>query len=151
MRCLKFIKVINFHAVFDFDDESNMNGICAAHRNEERSILQDEEIFYDLSGSKLDLASKLGIPDDNKTVWIFCNGRKDIKPCKPCKKSEKWTQDYSAGIRDAVIFFSQKDIIPKGRALVIVLLFSNNFDGIIETIRELSIRFGWGANGYNCN
>ncbi|CAG2244125.1 SAMD9 [Mytilus edulis] len=49
MRCLKFIKVINFHAVFDFDDESNMNGICAAHRNEERSILQDEEIFYDLS------------------------------------------------------------------------------------------------------
>ncbi|CAG2244126.1 SAMD9 [Mytilus edulis] len=59
------------------------------------------------------------------------------------QKSEKWTQDYSAGIRDAVIFFSQKDIIPKGRALVIVLLFSNNFDGIIETIRELSIRFGW--------
>lgn len=143
MRCLKFIKVINFHAVFDFDDESNMNGICAAHRNEERSILQDEEIFYDLSGSKFELASKLGIPDDNKTVWIFCNGRKDIKPCKPCKKSEKWTQDYSAGIRDAVIFFSQKDIIPKGRALVIVLLFSNNFDGIIETIRELTIRFGW--------
>lgn len=143
IQCLKFIKVINFHAVFDFDDESNNDGLCAAHRNEERSILQDEEIFFDLAGSKLDLASKLGIPDENKTVWIFCNGRKDIKPCKPCKNPENWTIDYSAGIRDAVIFFSQKEIIPKGRALVIVLLFSNNFDGIIETIREMTIRFGW--------
>lgn len=142
-RWLKFIKLVDFHAVFDFDDESNYNGICSIHRNNENSILQDDEIFLEYSGNKLELATKLGMPHDMKTVWIFSNGRTDIIPGKPSYRGAAWTNTYSAGIRDAVIFYSQREIIPRGRALVIILLFSNNFDGLVETFREIDVRFGW--------
>ena len=69
--------------------------------------------------------------------------RSDIKPPKPHERGAKWTDAYSAGIRDAVIKISQKVITPEGRALVIILLFLNNFDGLIETFREITVRFGW--------
>lgn len=140
---LKFIKYFSFHAVFDFDNDSNCNGLCSVYRHPKTSIIQDEKIFEDFSGNKLDLATKLGIPFDMKTVWIFCNGRTDIHPIKPCENKYNWSKLYSAGIRDAVIFYSQNDVIPKGRAVVIVLLFSNNFDGLKETFREIAVRFGW--------
>jgi hypothetical protein len=119
LRCLKFIKNVDFHAVFDFDDDSNVDGLCSVYGKKEKIILQDNEIFQELSGKKLDLAANLGMPHDMKTIWIFSNDRSDIKPPKPHERRAKWTDAYSAGIRDAVIFFSQKDIIPNRRALVI--------------------------------
>lgn len=140
---LKFIKYFHFHAVFDFDNDSNRDGLCSAYRNPKTSIIQDEEIFEDFSGKKLDLATRLGMPHDMKTVWIFCNGRTDTDPIKLYANKSNWSKAYSAGIRDAVIFFSQNEIIPKGRAVVIVLLFSNDFNGLIETFREITVRFGW--------
>lgn len=143
LRCLKFIKIVDFHAVFDFDDDSNDDGLCSVYGKKEKIVLQDNEIFQEFSGRKLDLATKLEIPHSMKTIWIFSNGRSDIKLPKVHERRAKWTNKYSAGIRDAVIFFSQKDIIPNGRALVIILLFSNNFEGLIETFREITIRFGW--------
>ena len=142
IRSLKFIKHIKFHAVFDFDENSNVNGLCSMVRKEEETIILDEEIFQELSGRKIDLASKLEWP--MKTVWIFSNGRADIRPPKLHYNGSNWTNIYSAGIRDAVIFYSQKEIIPKGRALVIVLLLSTDFDGLVETFREIVVRFGWG-------
>lgn len=138
---LKFIKQIKFHAVFDFDENSNVNGLCSMARKEEESILLDEEIFQEFSGRKIDLRSKLEMP--MKTVWIFSNGRADIRPPKLHYNGSDWTNIYSAGIRDAVIFYGQKEIIPKGRALVIVLLLSTDFDGLAEAFREIVVRFGW--------
>jgi hypothetical protein len=142
-RWLKFIKLVDFHAVFDFDDESNYKGICSIYRNKENSLLKDDEIFLEYSGKKLELATELGMPHDMKTVWIFSNGRTDINQGKSSYRAAMWTHKYSAGIRDAVIFYSQREIIPRGRALVIILLFSNNFDGLVETFREIYVRFGW--------
>lgn len=142
-RCLKFITFLDVLAVFDFDDESNINGLCAAYGNKENSILQDEKMFHSYSGNILDLANKLGIPQYMKTVWIFSNGRSDIKPAKPCRRGSNWTNAYSAGIRDAVICYSQTKIIPNRRPLVIILLFSDNLDGIVETFKEIVVRFGW--------
>lgn len=142
-QSFKFIKHFNFHAVFDFDDMSNIDGISKFIRNQETSILLDEEIFQEYTGRKNDLAQKLSIPQNMKSAWIFSNGRADLKPSKLYMDGSEWTNVYSAGIRDAVIFYSQKDIIPKGRAVVIILLISSHFDGVIETFREIVVRFGW--------
>lgn len=143
IRSFKFIKHFTFHAVFDFDDCSNKDGLCSCLRNEEKSILLDEEIFKEFSGRKYELATKLGMPHEMKTVWIFSNGRSDLRPPKFHLNTTDWTNVYSAGIRDAVIFFSQKEIIPPGRAVVIMLLLSTDFDGLTETFREIVVRFGW--------
>jgi hypothetical protein len=42
---------------------------------------------------------------------------------------------------DAVIFFSQHSVIPRSRALILIMLFSNDFDGVIETFIEIHKRF----------
>lgn len=136
---LTFLKEFNVPAVFDFDDCSNYDGLCSVYRNLETSIIHDEQFCEDFSGKKIELATKLGL----KAVWIFCNGRTDIHPVKPCENKSNWSKVYAPGILNAVNFYSQKEVIPKERAVVIVLLFSTNFDGLIETFREVAGRFGW--------
>jgi hypothetical protein len=59
LRCLKFIKIVDFHAVCDFDDDSNDDGLCYVYGNKEKTFLQDNGIFQEFSGRKLDLATKL--------------------------------------------------------------------------------------------
>ena len=108
LRCLKFIKIVDYHAVFDFDDDSNDDGLCYVYGNKEKIILQDNGIFQEFSGRKLDLATKLEIPHSMKTIWIFSNGRSNIKPPKPHERRAKWTDTYSAGIRDAVFFLVKR-------------------------------------------
>lgn len=140
---LSFIKRIQFTAVFDFDDFSNINGLCWLHRNPERSTISTEQMFHDNAGNLQDLAKKLGILHHSKTVWIFANGQNDSLEPKPHLKRVDWHSHYSAGISDAVSFFNQDFVIPKNRELILVLLFSNDFHGVIDTFNEITRNFGW--------
>lgn len=140
---LSFIKRIQFTAVFDFDDFSNINGLCLLHRNTERSTISTEQMFHDNAGNLQDLAKKFGSLHQSKTVWIFANGQNDPSEPKPHLKRVDWHRHYSAGISDAVSFFNQNFVIPKNRELILVLLFSNDFDGVIDTFNEITRNFGW--------
>lgn len=140
---MSFIKRIQFTAVFDFDDLSNKNGLCCLHRNPERSSIYTERLFHENAGNLQELANKLGLPYDVKTVWIFANGRIDCSEVKPHFNRSDWHESYSAGVCDAVSFFNQTFVIPKGRAVIIVLLFSHDFDGVIDTFNEITRNFGW--------
>ncbi|VDI23106.1 Hypothetical predicted protein [Mytilus galloprovincialis] len=139
---LQFIRAIEFYCIFDFDDYSNVDGLCSNYRNKMKSVIHSEDIFEDFSNRFTKLKSLLGFPDDRKTVWVFANGRNDVKPVRPHYDSERnlWSSEY-LGIRDAVFFYSQ--IIPKRRAMFIFLLFSDDFIGLIETLNECILRFGW--------
>ncbi|XP_022299017.2 sterile alpha motif domain-containing protein 9-like isoform X2 [Crassostrea virginica] len=135
---LYFMKTIHFAAVFDFDNFSEKDGLCSFYRNSERSVLCTEERFHEKAGNLQDLTNEL---DFSKTVWIFANGKDEGKP--HLSRSE-WHKIYSAGICDAVSFFNQSCVIPKGRAVIVVLLFSFDFDGLIDTFNEITRKFGWG-------
>ncbi|XP_056005998.1 sterile alpha motif domain-containing protein 9-like isoform X2 [Ostrea edulis] len=141
---ISFIKRIQFTAVFDFDEMSDKNGLCNMYRNPERSTLQTERLFNENAGNLQELANKLGLPYDVKTVWIFANGRSDYFEEKPHLSRSGWHVSYSAGVCDAVSFFNQNFVIPKGRAVILVLLFSNDYDGLIDTFNEITRNFGWG-------
>ncbi|XP_062566125.1 sterile alpha motif domain-containing protein 9-like [Saccostrea cucullata] len=140
---MSFIKRMQFTAVFDFDDFSNTNGLCHLYRNTERSYLQTERLFHDNAGNFQELANKLGLPYDVKTVWIFANGRSDYFEDKPHHDRSGWHVSYSAGVCDAVSFFNQNFVIPKGRAVILVLLFSSDYSGLIDTFNEITRNFGW--------
>lgn len=135
---LYFMKTIHFAAVFDFDNFSDKDGLCSSYRNSERSELCTGERFHEKAGNLQDLANEL---DFSKTMWIFANGKDEGKP--HVSRSE-WHKVYSAGICDAVSFFNQICVIPKGRAVIVVLLFSFDFDGLIDTFNEITRKFGWG-------
>ncbi|XP_061184865.1 sterile alpha motif domain-containing protein 9-like [Saccostrea echinata] len=140
---MSFIKRMQFTAVFDFDDFSNKNGLCHLYRNTERSYLQTERLFHDNAGNFQELANKLGLPYDVKTVWIFANGRNDYFEDKPHLNRSGWHVSYSAGVCDAVSFFNQNFVIPKGRAVILILLFSSDYFGLIDTFNEITRNFGW--------
>lgn len=142
-KSMSFIKRIQFTAVFDFDDFSNKNGLCCLHRNPERSAIYTERLFHENSGNLQELANKLGLPYDDKTLWIFANGRHDSLEDKPHLSRSGWHGCYSAGVCDAVSFFNQTFVIPKGRAVILVLLFSHDYDGVIDTFNEITRNFGW--------
>lgn len=140
---LSFIKRMQFTAVFDFDDYSDENGFCSLHRNPKRSTVCTEELFRVNAGNMLELANKLGLRQQYKTVWIFANGKHDPEKTKPHLNRVDWHSCYSAGVGDAVSFFNQSFAIPKKREVILVLLFSNDFYGIIDTFNEFTRNFGW--------
>uniref|UniRef100_A0A8W8L374 Uncharacterized protein n=1 Tax=Magallana gigas TaxID=29159 RepID=A0A8W8L374_MAGGI len=143
IESMSFIKRIQFTAVFDFDDFSNKNGLCCLHRNPERSAIYTERLFHENAGNLQELANKLGLPYDDKTLWIFANGQHDSLENKPHLSRSGWHGCYSAGVCDAVSFFNQTFVIPKGRAVILVLLFSHDYDGVIDTFNEITRNFGW--------
>lgn len=143
VQSTSFIKTMQFAAVFDFDECSNKNGLCFMHRSPERSTIFSEQKFHENAGNLQELASKLGLPYNVKTVWIFANGRFDYFEEKPHLNRSDWHESYSAGVCDAVSFFNQNFVIPKGRAVILVLLFSNDYDGLIDTFNEITRNFGW--------
>lgn len=141
---MSFIRLIKLIAVFDFDDSSNEDGLCSFYRNPERSLICTESMFRESSGNLQELANTLGLPYEDKTVWIFANGRTDSSEVKLHLDRSDWHESYSAGVCDAVSFFNQNFVIQKGREIIIVLLFSHDFDGVIDTFNEITKTFGWG-------
>ena len=140
MDTMSFIKRFPFiSAVFDFDDKSNVNGFSKTVRNKDYSTIVSRKTFHQYIGDTQTLINKF---NRNKTVWIFANGQADLTPPEPHSKNAEWKQNY-IGVIDAVIFFSQHSVIPRSRALILIMLFSIDFDGVIETFLEIHDRFRW--------
>ncbi|CAC5362443.1 SAMD9 [Mytilus coruscus] len=140
-KSLRFLRHIYFHAVFDFDDRTNENGISKLYRNAEKSAVYSDEVFRHNAGKQADLEKILGIPIAMKTIWIFANGRHDMLEPMPHLNRIEWSETYSTGIKDAITFFG--NLISNGRLLVVFMLFSNDFNGVVETFYECTTRFGW--------
>lgn len=138
---LSFIKQIQLTAVFDFDDFSNKNGIYVKHCNPQRSTICTGQLFHEepRNINMQEISIKLGLSNQSKTVWIFANGKHDSEP-HLCRVD--WHSRYSAGVSNAVLFFNQNFVIPKEREIILVLLFSNDFDGVIDTFNEITSNFG---------
>lgn len=142
IKNLQFIRTIDFYCVFDFDDYSNIDGLCCKYLNKNKCEIFNEVIFEDFSNPVgfTKLQSLLGYPQDLKTVWLFSNGKYDSSPVRPHVDRKTWSTEY-LGVRDAVSFYCQN--IKKQRAMVLFCLFSNDFVGIIEILYECIDRFGW--------
>ncbi|XP_021372398.1 sterile alpha motif domain-containing protein 9-like isoform X2 [Mizuhopecten yessoensis] len=141
-NCFNFIKRMPITAVFDFDDESNVNGLCCHLRNCEKTQLQSWLIFEQNPGSYEKLQSILKVPYSDENIWVFCNGRIiDSNNKYPHLKRDEWMLEYSTGISQAVHFL--KSSIPKKRLYVMILLLSNDLEGVIDTFVDFIGRFGW--------
>lgn len=141
---LSFIKRIQLTAVFDFDDFSNINGICDMHCNPRRSTICTGQLFHEKPRNinMQEISIKLGLSNQCKTVWIFANGKHDSSESEPHLCRVDWHIRYSAGVSNAVLFFNQNFVIPKEREIILVLLLSSDFDGVIDTFNEITSNFG---------
>nr|XP_006825609.1 PREDICTED: sterile alpha motif domain-containing protein 9-like [Saccoglossus kowalevskii] len=134
---LRFVNEINWIAVFDFDPESQLKGICAFHSQNRVSNIQDPDMYLNIT----DVCARrdeIGFPE--KTCWVFCNGRTAIDE-RPFTNKLEWNVGRSKGVKEAIRFFANEDVIPKGRAIVVFLILSQQYEIMVETFGEFSTYF----------
>lgn len=137
----EFIKRLETRAIFDFDHKQESNSLASA-------LTDQGEVFMTKLVDEFDDQRSDGIKrgiqktfDDikNSTIqaWIYCNGfaAKDILPLN----AREWTMKQTKGFREILNFY--KEQIPSGRARVVILLLSKEFDVLSEAVREICLLF----------
>lgn len=69
--------------------------------------------------------------------WIFCNGYEPLQ--KPPLNRLEWKKRRSEGFKEVTRFLQQE--IPNDRALIIFLIFSKNYDIMLEIAEEVILKF----------
>ncbi|CAH2282075.1 sterile alpha motif domain-containing 9-like [Pelobates cultripes] len=117
---LDFMHEIKWFAVLDFDSESLTNGLCKFYRDKRIANLHFPS-HYQNNGNEGPESLKLF----QQTSWIFCNGRSDLdtKEYEPLSY-RSWQKEKAAEVRKLISFLSQKNILERGKFLVVFLLLS---------------------------
>ncbi|XP_062575997.1 sterile alpha motif domain-containing protein 9-like [Saccostrea cucullata] len=139
----EFLNDIDPSVIFDFDS-------CSQGRGMFHFVEDDQEkIFKILTTDTFDKNSEENsgkdalnnaLEDLRTTVikpWVFCNGYQPIRK-DPLKKLA-WKQSRSNGFKEAIRFFYGE--IPEDRALIVFLLFSKNYDIMLDAADEVLSKF----------
>ncbi|KAM4027109.1 sterile alpha motif domain-containing protein 9-like [Anomaloglossus baeobatrachus] len=120
---LAFIQELNWFAVFDFDPESVTNGLCKVYQQNRKSNLHFPHQYQKIENFTQENIEELKLYQ--QPSWIFCNGRCDLQSqeYQPLKYS-LWQKEKADDVRNLVSFFAKKDIMERGKFLVVFLLLS---------------------------
>ncbi|VDI58874.1 Hypothetical predicted protein [Mytilus galloprovincialis] len=137
---LEFLTDLRVSAFFDFSHKTKKSNILEYLKNSKSYKLNVCMVNYFDKDNKDTLQQSIqtiNCEEANTRKWIHCNGESKISP-GPMNKRE-WKQTNSIGFKEAVRFYRQ--CIPKGRALVIFLLFSKEYDILLEAAEEVITSF----------
>ena len=138
-----FLHYIRWSAVFDFDEDSDKDGIYSltARSNTVFEVLEAvAHDFEDLSVEEL--KERLLFP--RKAAWIFANGKSSGEKCFQRLDREAWKEQYLTYLQTAIhAFYKSKSVIPPTRRLALILISSQVEDGILELAQEIKTAFGW--------
>ncbi|XP_038046656.1 sterile alpha motif domain-containing protein 9-like [Patiria miniata] len=139
-RQFGFIKTIRWTTVLDFNSKSKVDGLCKLYHEDRMVSLQQPELFKDIESDE-EFRNTIEFPE--KTVWVFANGREDDHNIQAPKMAmPEWHNIRRRDVEDSVRFFSQPSVIPKGRAVIMFLLLSeDDIDILCETFGKLSSSF----------
>ena len=138
---MSFLNKIQWKAVFDFDPEASM---CKFFDSQEerlcRVVMTDD--FDPDSANNVKNPGRLenvkdGIRNSSQCPWIFSNGHNDTATTH--LDPVKWNKEKRAGFRKAVDFVASE--IPKGRAMIVHLLLSNDSDVMLEAAQDFHTMF----------
>ncbi|XP_052084634.1 sterile alpha motif domain-containing protein 9-like [Mytilus californianus] len=137
---LEFLTDLGFFAFFDFSYLTKKSNILEYLKND-KSCTLDVCMVDHFDKENTDTLQKsmqmINCEEAGSRKWIHCNGESEISP-GPMNKRE-WKQTYSIGFKEAVRFYRQ--LIPKGRALVIFLLFSKEYEILLEAAEDVITSF----------
>lgn len=131
---ITFLTRLNILCVFDFDPNSDSNGLCAKYKEHHAVNIHSLKSYSNESGvSTSDLKKKLSL--FNQTSWIFCNGRSNYRGEDEACDENTWITTKRKLLKKAVSFLCD-EILPKGYFIVIFLLFSPVEKPIVNTFHE---------------
>ncbi|XP_075128130.1 sterile alpha motif domain-containing protein 9-like, partial [Leptodactylus fuscus] len=134
LKNLNFLMRMNILCVFDFDPNSDNNGLCSIYK-EHHAINNHSLKSYSNEGkvSTGDLKKNLSL--FNQTSWVFCNGRSNYRgEDEPCDENT-WVRTKRKLLKKAITFLCD-EILPRGYFIVVFLLLSSPEKPIIDTFHE---------------
>ncbi|XP_021343874.1 sterile alpha motif domain-containing protein 9-like [Mizuhopecten yessoensis] len=140
----QFVNDIEPCIIFDFDSSSGANGMynfIEVEKEQVVKVLTTENFDRNSEENKTDHDRRNHLFDDLKTSalrpWVFCNGY-DVMEKEPMIVLD-WKRKRSEGFKEALRFYGEE--IPNGRAMVIFLLLSKNYDVLLEAAEEVILKF----------
>ncbi|XP_042540450.1 sterile alpha motif domain-containing protein 9 [Dipodomys spectabilis] len=132
---LDFLKEIKWFAVLEFDPDSESNGAVNVFKESRVANLHFPSLFVEQKSTSDEKILTLNLYQ--QPSWIFCNGRSDLDSEKyqPLDPSS-WQRERASDVRKLISFLTHKDIMPRGKFLVVFLLLSvvdDPRDPLIET------------------
>ncbi|XP_063777456.1 LOW QUALITY PROTEIN: sterile alpha motif domain-containing protein 9-like [Pseudophryne corroboree] len=136
---LQFMHEINWFAILDFDPESATHGLCKAYQEKRKPNLHFPNQYQNMDNDTNEKIQELKL--HQQPSWIFCNGRLDLnsEEYKPLN-NKLWQKEKAAEVRQLVTFLSRKDILERGKFLVVFLLLSTVEDSL-DPMNEMFIAF----------
>ncbi|XP_068094566.1 sterile alpha motif domain-containing protein 9-like [Hyperolius riggenbachi] len=124
-RHLDFMHEIPWFAVLDLDPESVTSGLCNVYQEKRKPSLHFPSQYQNMDNITKIEEKVEELKLYQKASWIFCNGRLDLESheYKPLN-NKLWQKDKAAQVRRLVSFLSRKDILERGKFLVVFLLLS---------------------------
>uniref|UniRef100_A0A8C5N393 SAM domain-containing protein n=1 Tax=Leptobrachium leishanense TaxID=445787 RepID=A0A8C5N393_9ANUR len=150
---LDFLHEIKWFAVLDYDAESLTNGLCKFYRAKRVANLHFPSNYQNLENISCGNEKIESLKLYQQTSWVFCNGRSDLdsKEYEPLN-CMMWQIEKAAEVRRLISFLSRKDVLERGKFLVVFLILSpvDDFeDPLNETFRSFYQELG-GMNDILC-
>ena len=141
----EFVSKLGSYAVFDFDScPTETKGLYNFIEREEDHVaeIMTIEDFDKNSTQNKEERERLSKTLENLrssaiNPWIFCNGYQPTGST-PTDVSD-WKKTRFLGFKEAIRFYNEE--IPTGRAIPIFLLFSKDYDVMLEATDEVMINF----------
>lgn len=140
----EFLIDLDPSAFFDFDFSINRKGLndyLETDKNQALNALTTDNFYpqsfeqYSMKENTFNWVEEMR--QSKLKPWIFCNGYEAMGKDEMPKKD--WKFSRSKGFKDAIRFYRCE--IPVGRALVIFLLCSKQYDVLLEAAEEVILNF----------
>ncbi|XP_067662871.1 sterile alpha motif domain-containing protein 9-like [Haliotis asinina] len=133
---LSFIQYFDSKAIFDFDPTSDSNGIYSV--NEKKQVYEVHTTDnFDKNAEEYSDKVLESLKLSTEKSWIFCNGYSRLS--KEEMQPYDWKQKRFEGFKEALRFFHSG--IPLGRGMLLILLFSKNYEVLLEAADEVILKF----------
>ncbi len=141
-KSFSFIKDIPWSAVFDFDEKGILQKYLEGTEGLIARIMPTPEELNNRSKENQQNPDKLKtlqeeIKSSSYLPWIFSNGFQPMH--KAYSSLFEWKRHVNEGFKEAVRFFA--DEIPDGRAIVVFMLLSKDYEIMLEAADELCSKF----------
>ncbi|KAJ8373048.1 hypothetical protein AAFF_G00271760 [Aldrovandia affinis] len=130
LESVQFLTKLELFAVLDFDPESKSEGLHRFFQQDRRTNTHFPEDYTSFDAAD-EAVRNLEL---SKVVsWVFCNGSSADRVAASVPAA--WHKEKGAAVHGAISFLCRRDIMPRGRFLVVFLLLSrvdDQMDPLLE-------------------
>ncbi|XP_027547596.1 sterile alpha motif domain-containing protein 9-like [Neopelma chrysocephalum] len=131
LNYINFLMHLNIFCVFDFDEHSNVSGLCSKYKEHHEASSYFLQDFFTEIKTEIPPSQKLF----DQTSWIFCNGRSDFLGGEKSCDENTWIRTKKKNLKKVITCICE-EILPQRSFIVIFLLLSPVQKPLVDTFQE---------------